>query len=223
MPNAEGDANFGSSAVEDIDVAAVKTTTGAAGDRVIPAARDAARVAMRRIRLAAAAAIVAGALRVATSFWAPPDASLGRETLYLVIDVCILFGILGMYAVHRPVEAWGFIGFVLAVGGAASIVGPDGRIGDVDMYAAGALALGAGVVLFGASGWRAGTLPWWIPALFLTSLTFGIVAAATGAPGLFVVSGVSFGAALTGAGVRTWRAAGSRGHAARNGPSGVVG
>jgi hypothetical protein len=112
-----------------------------------------------------------------------------------------------MYAVRRRVETWGFIGFVLAVGGAASIIGPDGRIGEVDMYSAGALALGSGVVLFGASGWRAGTLSWWIPALWLTSLTSGLLAAAAGAPGLFVVSGVAFGAALTGAGVRTWRAA----------------
>ena len=80
-----------------------------------------------------------------------------------------------------------------------------------------------GVVLFGASGWRGGRLPWWVPALWLTSLTSGILAAATGAPGLFVLSGVAFGAALTGAGVRTWRAAGSGGHACRDGPSGVVG
>ncbi|HEX6314462.1 MAG TPA: hypothetical protein VFZ73_06360 [Gemmatimonadaceae bacterium] len=118
----------------------------------------------------------------------------------------------------RPMETWGFAGFVLAVGGAASIIGPDGRIGEVDMYAAGALALGGGIVLFGASGWRRGTLPWWIPALWLTSLTSGILAA-TGAPAFFVVSGVAFGVALAGAGVRVWRAAGSSGHAARDAPS----
>ena len=153
------------------------------------------------VRLGATAAVAAGALRTATSFVPYTEAGAGLEALYLIVDILILFGVLGVYAASSgQLGSWGFTGFVLAVVGSAIIAGPDGRIGPADMYAVGALSLGTGVVLLAVASWRARTLPRWIAILWITSMGAGIAGAAIDLGALLVLSGVAFGVALMGAG-----------------------
>jgi hypothetical protein len=130
------------------------------------------------IRWGGLAAMLAGALRTAASFWPSAEPGVTLEVLYLVIDVLLLFGIFGIYAFqHERIGWFGFVGFLLAVIGTAIIAGPDGTIGLVDMYTAGSLSVATVV---------------------------GILAAVTGRESLLVVTGVTFGLAFMGAGARLW-------------------
>lgn len=158
------------------------------------------------IRLGGLAAIVAGVLRTAASFWPSSQPSVGLEMLYLVIDLCILFGIMGVYAFQCEQSGrWGVVGFLLAVSGTAFITGPDGRLGGVNVYDAGALVLGIGLCFLAIGSWRAKTLPRWIPILWVYSTVIGIAGASVESlSGLLVVSGVAFGAAFVGAGATVW-------------------
>ena len=63
------------------------------------------------IRWGGLAAVLAGALRAAVSFWPYSDLDIAVELLYLLIDILILFGILGVYGFlgEQPGVA-GFLG-----------------------------------------------------------------------------------------------------------------
>ncbi len=66
------------------------------------------------------AAVLAGVLRAAVSFWPSSDPAIALELLYLLIDVLILFGILGVYGfLGEQSGVAGFLGFLLAVIGTA--------------------------------------------------------------------------------------------------------
>ncbi|NOT39879.1 MAG: hypothetical protein HOP13_05245, partial [Alphaproteobacteria bacterium] len=101
-------------------------------------------------RLAGAAAMLGGAMRVATAFvpWAPGVAWL--EAVAFAIDVLLLFGLMGVYLAHRAVLGWaGLAAFVLAVIGIASIVGPDAAVFGIDTYLAGVHAISVGLAVLG--------------------------------------------------------------------------
>lgn len=88
--------------------------------------------------LCAFAAIIGGALRIAATFipYAPHDAWL--EALYGVIDLGMLFGLVGVYGlVDGAVGIVGLAGFFVAIIGLSSIVGPDANEFGVDFYLAG--------------------------------------------------------------------------------------
>jgi len=64
------------------------------------------------IRLGGLAAILAGALRIGSSFisYSASKPSVTLELLYLVIDVLILLGLLGVYGYqNKVVGRWGFL------------------------------------------------------------------------------------------------------------------
>jgi hypothetical protein len=68
--------------------------------------------------------------------------------------VLILFGLLGVYAYqHAESGIWGFAGVLLAAIGLEGIGGPDGKIGDVDIYTAGATLIGIGLVVLPVGSW----------------------------------------------------------------------
>jgi hypothetical protein len=163
------------------------------------------------IRWGGLAAMLAGALRTATSFWPSPEPGVALEIFYLLIDLLILFGILGIYTFQiEHIGLLGLIGFGLAVTGAAIITGPDGTLGPVDMYAAGSLSLGLGLVFLAAASWTAHTLPVWVGILWVVSTAAGIAGAMTGLQTLYLMSGVAFGVAFMGAGAAVWSKARAR-------------
>jgi hypothetical protein len=163
------------------------------------------------IRWGGLAAVLAGVLRAAASPWPFAEPTVALELYYLLVDVLILFGILGVYGLlgERSGVA-GFLGFLFGVVGTAIIVGPDGEIGGVDMYGAGSAVLAVGLVFLAVGSWKARMLPYWVPVLWVLTAVLGFVGAGVEClEPLFVVSGVTFGLSFVGAGVRVWSEAGS--------------
>jgi len=159
------------------------------------------------LRLGAVAAMAAGTLRIAASFIAYSDpTTVAQELFYLVIDLCILYGVLAVYFVQRvEVGSLGFAGFLLALSGVAIIVGPDGSIGDVGMYQVGSASLLLGLTLISIAGWRAARLPRYALATWILSTVLGILGSLPGAPAIFLLlAGLAFGIGFVGAGARIW-------------------
>jgi hypothetical protein len=156
------------------------------------------------IRLGAVAAIIAGILRGINSFLPNNLPSVTLEILYLITDIFILFGIMGIYGFeHQESRLWGFWGFLLAIVGTGIIIGPDGSIGGVNMYPVGSLILAAGLVLLAVGSWSTNQLPRWVPSCWVLSTIVGFIGYFS--PGLnllFVISGVIFGIGFAGAGFK---------------------
>lgn len=124
----------------------------------------------------------------------------------MLVDILILFAILGVYAfLGERSGVAGLLGFLLGVVGTAITTGPDGELGGVDMYAADSAVLVVGLVLLAVGSWKVAMLPRWVPVLWVLTVVLGFVGAAVkGLDDLFVVSGVPFGLSFLGAGVRVW-------------------
>ena len=153
------------------------------------------------------AAILAGVLRGIASF-VPSSPSVALELLYFATDVCILFGIMGLYGFqHEETRLWGFFGFLLATIGIGLIIGPDGEISGVNMYTVGTLIFAAGISLLAIGSWIANRLPRWAPACWIISTVLGFIGYfVKGLDLLFVISGVIFGIGFAGAGIKVWSA-----------------
>ena len=156
------------------------------------------------IRLGGLAAILAGLLRGIASFLPSSIPTVELEILYFFTDVFILFGLMGLYGYqHEEVGLWGFIGFLTATVGIGSIIGPDGEISGVSMYAVGASIFGVGLTLLAIGVWKANKLPQWIPLLWIISTIIGFIGYfAKGDSLLFVISGIMFGVSYAGAGLK---------------------
>lgn len=152
-------------------------------------------------RLAGAAAVTGGALRIATAFvpWAPGVAWL--EAVAFTIDVLLLFGLMGIYLEHRAVLGWGgFAAFVLAETGIASIVGPDTVAFGIDTYLAGVHAISVGLLLLGVV-MAMKRIELLAAACWIGSLVVGLGAGFVGqAAAGFLIGGVLFGLGFVAAG-----------------------
>jgi hypothetical protein len=156
------------------------------------------------IRLGGLAAILAGILRGVNSF-VPSNAPSGAiAILYLLTDIFILFGIIGLYGfMHQEAGLWGFFGFLLAIIGIAMI--RTGAIAGVNLYPIGALSFTLGLSLFAVGSWISRKLPQWVSIFWVLSMVVGFVGYFI--PGLnllFVISGIIFGIGFAGAGIRMW-------------------
>ena len=146
------------------------------------------------IRFSAAAAIVAGALRVVSSFLGARLGTTAAELLYLVIDTGFVLAIPGAYlSRHERLGITGFVGFLLALCGAASIVGPDGELAGIQMYQLGGGVLVVGLGILGAAQLRLGAQRRGSSIGWLAALVATIAAAAGQAPWLYTLVGVLFG------------------------------
>ncbi|WP_404783214.1 hypothetical protein [Altericista sp. CCNU0014] len=157
------------------------------------------------IRLGGLAAILAGILRGVNSF-VSSDAPI-VAILYLLTDIFILFGMIGIYGFqHQEARLWGFLGFLLAIIGIAII--RTGAIAGVSLYAIGASIFTAGLSLLAVGSWIARKLPRWIPIFWVISTIVGFIGYfIPGLSLLFVISGVTFGISFAGAGIKVWSAA----------------
>ena len=159
------------------------------------------------VRAGGLAAIAGGALRAAASF-APVviDSDIERESLYIVVDVCLTIGLVGFSARHSKSIGWpGAAGLALALVGLAT-VRANRAISTVDLCPAGALATACGVILLSARAWVARRIRGWVPVAFLLSTLVGLIGSyVRGANVLFVWSGVIFGVAFAGLGVEMWK------------------
>jgi hypothetical protein len=151
----------------------------------------------------AAVLIAAGALRAVGSFVPATTAPAAAvQLLYLLTDICILFGFMGWYAaVHRAVGAAGFGAFVVGVVGIL-IIRSSAAFPSVDLYPLGALVFEAGLNVLGLAAWKARRLPVWVPTLlFLSVMTGAASYASTELSWLLVLSGVLFAVGVAGIGM----------------------
>ncbi|PSN15629.1 hypothetical protein C7293_06535 [filamentous cyanobacterium CCT1] len=162
------------------------------------------------IRLGGLAAILAGILRGVSSFFLRSDPGIAVELLYLLIDLFILFGMIGLYGFqHQEVGLWGFFGFFLAIVGIGVI--RTGSISEVNLYPVGALIFVAELSSFAVGCWIANKLPSWIPACWLLSTLVGCIGYfVSGLNLFFTISGVLFGIGFVGAGFKIWSATSSQ-------------
>jgi hypothetical protein len=151
------------------------------------------------------AAIVGGVLRAGSSFvpsglWGTDP---GIELLALVIDVALLFGLMGVFFAARARLGWaGFAAFALAETGIASIIGPDTAAFGIDTYLAGVHAISIGLALLGAvilikrAGSTAAALCW------IASLAVGAGGGAVGQGELgFLLGGLLLALGFVAAGI----------------------
>ena len=161
------------------------------------------------LRILGVAAIVGGLLRVVSAFipWTPDSAPL--EVLYDVIDVLLLFGLMGAYfAVRASIGIFGFVSFAIAEAGIASIVGPDTVAFGVDTYQTGVVVITAGMTLFAIQLLLTRAIAWWVAVCWIASTIIGVGATAGGNAALgFVAGGVLFGLGFAAAGVAVLRSA----------------
>ncbi|NJM99396.1 MAG: hypothetical protein HC800_21675 [Phormidesmis sp. RL_2_1] len=158
------------------------------------------------IRLGGLAAILAGILRGVNSFIPINAFSGATPILYLLTDIFLLFGVIGIYGFqHQESKLWGFCGFLLAIIGIATI--RTGAIAGINLYPIGALTFAAGLSLFAVGSWIARKLPRWISVFWVLSTVVGFIGYfIPGLSLLFVISGVIFGIGFAGAGIKIWSA-----------------
>jgi hypothetical protein len=163
------------------------------------------------IRLGGLAAILAGILRGINSFLPSDLPNDPLEILYLLTDLLILFGIMGIYGFQYQESGWwGLCGFVLAISGTGMIIGPDGAIFGINLYPVGAMMLAVGLTLLAVGSWIAKKLPAWIPICWVLSTILGFMGYfSPGLKLLFVFSGVIFGIGFASAGMKICSASSS--------------
>jgi hypothetical protein len=171
-------------------------------------------------RLAGAAAIAGGVLRIFASFPLLEDA-VTLEWLYTAIDVLLLFGLIGLYLARA--ERIGFLGlasFGVAVAALSFIGGPDADPFGFSTYQEGATALAIAMVGMSIAWLRVGERPFAAPACWFASIIAAGVLGMLPDPlpnyGL-LAAGVLFGAGFVSAGLDLIR--GSAGGRATAGPA----
>jgi hypothetical protein len=158
------------------------------------------------IRLGGLAAIIAGILRGLNSLLPSSTPIVAIALLYLLNDIFILLGIMGLYGFqYKESSLWGGFGFLVAIIGIGVI--RYGAISGVNLYSVGASIFAGGLILFAVGSWIARKLPRWVSAFWVLSTIVGMIGYF--APGLnlfFVISGVIFGIGFAGAGIKVWSA-----------------
>jgi hypothetical protein len=156
------------------------------------------------IRLGGLSAIVAGILRGINSFLPSSNPNVTISILYLLTDIFLLFGIMGIYGFqHQESRVWGLCGFLLAIVGIAII--RTGSIAGINLYPSGASIFTVGMSLFAVGSWIAKELPRWVSVLWVLSTIVGFMGYfIPGLDLLFVISGVIFGIGFAGAGIKIW-------------------
>lgn len=150
------------------------------------------------LTIAARCAIIGGVLRIVASFIpyipeSPWPETPWLEGYYAVIDICLMFGLIGIFAQTVDIiSVWGKFGWTIAMIGQASIIGPDARMFGIDFYMAGSVTLLTGLAIWSLAMLRGGVMRaaagWW--------LTGGGLAVATilsGIAGLVPAAGVALG------------------------------
>jgi hypothetical protein len=155
------------------------------------------------VRFGAAAAVLGGVLRIASTFIPYEANSAPLETLYGVIDVGLLFGLVAVYVAYAEATGVaGLVAFLLGMTGMASIVGPDTTAFGIDFYRVGALVFVTGLAGLSVQLLRARvmTVSAW---LWLAAFAVGLASAVF--PQALTAAGLCIGAGYALAGAGLWR------------------
>jgi hypothetical protein len=154
------------------------------------------------LRLAAIAAILGGALRISDAFFTASGTQLQQFT-YFATDVMLIFGLCGIYfSRSNRLGFAGLFGFFLAITGILMVRSSALSVFGVSAYLVGAAVTLLGVDLISIIMLIRGAFPKFVPALWITSLIFGVIgmfgAAINWAAPL---AGVTFGVGFIAAGL----------------------
>src|SRR4051794_18692809 len=175
----------------------VRAPVGGATSRRKALAREQAVQKSTLVRVGAIAAVLAGLLRAAAAVAPGAGSEVQRQSLYFVIDLLLLLGVIAAYAQHH--ESLGRSGagaFLITLTGLL-LVRSSRAIPGVDLYPAGAASVAIGWILLALTWWKwSGGSPV-VPLTLLLSLLLGAASQISGrASMLFVVSGLLFAAAM---------------------------
>ncbi|MGC1308590.1 MAG: hypothetical protein WA885_15295 [Phormidesmis sp.] len=158
------------------------------------------------IRLGGFAAAIAGILRGVNSFLPSALSDEAIALLYLLTDIFLLFGMMGLYGFqHQRSGLWGFFGFLLTIIGIAII--RTGTLSTANLYPVGASIFAAGISSFAVGSWIAGNFPKWISAFWIISTVVGFIGYFI--PNLnllFAIAGLLFGVGFASAGLKVFLA-----------------
>ena len=128
--------------------------------------------------------------------------SLPLELLYFVIDVGLLFGLVGIYVYRaQTLGAAGFAGAALALMGQAMIVGPDATLDGFNTYDAALPIIVAGLAILSIQIIRTQCYPAWIGWLWIATPVLSLGGTVAGAAEFgFLLGGTAYGMAFLGAG-----------------------
>jgi hypothetical protein len=154
------------------------------------------------VRWAGVSASAGGALRGVTALVSASQIPAIHLT-YLTIDVLFLLAVAGLYSLQRKrIEGWGTLGALVAMLGAALLIGDDLFSPTFALYPIAAVVFALGLGAHALAAWRARTLPRWISALWLAAIVAG--ALGLGVPALyllFTLAGFLIAAGFIGAGL----------------------
>lgn len=164
---------------------------------------DVALRAAGLVRFGAVAAVIGGGLRIVSSFVPYEAGSATLETLYGVIDLCLLFGLLAVYVASAEVVGmFGLAMFLVALAGVASIVGPDAQAFGIDFYRVGALVFVIGLAGLSVQLVRARRM---MASAALWTATLVASLASIALPQAFLAAGICIGAGYVAAGLSLLR------------------
>tara|TARA_R110000868_G_scaffold128679_1_gene336955 strand:- start:2586 stop:3122 length:537 start_codon:yes stop_codon:yes gene_type:complete len=142
-----------------------------------------------------------GALRIVAIFIPYTPETAWLEALYAVIDLGFLFGLLATYlSTADTLRLPGLTGFIIALSGVASIVGPEAQIFDIDFYWLGSSIFVTGLAILSTDLLRAGQMR--VTAGFwLASALAGVVSIWSASPFAFEIAGAALGCGFIVAGL----------------------
>jgi len=155
-------------------------------------------------RVFAVGGILAGVLRAITSFI--PENTPNVLLFYLVVDVCLLMGVIGLYGF--AVTAGTIVprlGTALMILALVVLIGRDLGLVSANIYAGAAATFSIGLDLFAIHLLQTRKMPSWIPIAWLVSTVIGPLGFfVPQLHFLFAMSGLIFGTAFAAAGVVMW-------------------
>ena len=127
-------------------------------------------------RLFGVAAIIGGLLKIFVTFIRTASDKDLLETLYIVADLGLLFGLIGMYFMFRDrFSVLGNIGFVLALAGLSFVVGPDAYLYGKSTSEIAMPVIGAGMLLFAFGQLLISGHPKLAPGIVLISVAVSVL------------------------------------------------
>jgi hypothetical protein len=150
-------------------------------------------------RAAAVAALIGAVLRAVTTLPHLPLDEMGRETLYLGIDVLLIIGLAGLFVGEPRLRGTaGTLGFILAIVGFL-LIRTGARVGVLGSYQVAAALVAIGLALMGVAMLRGGGWPRWAGLAWIAAFVVGLAGAlgatlALAAAGLLVCLGYALAA-----------------------------
>tara|TARA_R110000868_G_scaffold124399_10_gene328927 strand:+ start:2017 stop:2535 length:519 start_codon:yes stop_codon:yes gene_type:complete len=152
-------------------------------------------------KFGALSGLLGGTLRIIAVFIPYTPETAWLEALYALIDLSFLFGLIAAYlAAANTLRLPGLLGFIIALSGVASIVGPDAQMFGVDFYWAGSSTFVTGLAILSADLLHTRQHPL-AASFWLASAAAGIASAASASPLAFEIAGAALGCGFIASGL----------------------